>query len=599
MLAQARGEIVTKDELLEAVWPGTIVEENALQAQIVSLRKALGPEAERLKTIRGVGYRLNVDSGAATPPMPTAERQTLAPPRRQQASSRWSATRLAGLVVLALALAGAAWTASNLRTNLGDMVRVQALSASGGEQAQLLARSLDGEIVNVLNESGIETRSGRPNGGFPFLPQSDLRFEGSVLQDGSRLTVDLRLADVPRGTVLWSRRFEGDRASSETLATEVSAAAVRTIYTIQEMKLQKGIEVDTATIALYLRAAELVRSRQLGDEGTPLQIYERIVAREPRLAAGHAMLALTMLNEFRARPSEVQLERRGAIRREAARAIEIDPVGAGAAYDALYFLARLERPRDYAAAERWLLEGLRAAPDFAYLWMRECRFLTGTGRVSDALPYCQRALAKHPFSEPIGHSYATTLWASGDYSSARDTIARAAVTGPDHAVTRAVQFELAAFGGNKSEALRLLDEGTIPPAWARADGIAVLRRYLATAAATPAEREALAAELYRLGRSGDLEIDWAIMALTTLGDRDKAFDLLNAPELEGALTRGGGFLFLPVTRPLRADPRFFPLAARLGIAQYWVSTGKWPDMCGAEYEAASCKLQIRKALGSA
>ena len=65
VLAEAGGEIVTKDELLDAVWPGVTVEENALQVHIVALRKALGPDADRLQTIRGVGYQLDVDTKGA------------------------------------------------------------------------------------------------------------------------------------------------------------------------------------------------------------------------------------------------------------------------------------------------------------------------------------------------------------------------------------------------------------------------------------------------------------------------------------------------------------------------------------------------------
>ena len=59
-LAGAGGALVTKDELIDAVWPGRIVEESALHAHIVSLRKALGPEADRLKTVYGMGYRLDM-----------------------------------------------------------------------------------------------------------------------------------------------------------------------------------------------------------------------------------------------------------------------------------------------------------------------------------------------------------------------------------------------------------------------------------------------------------------------------------------------------------------------------------------------------------
>ena len=57
VLIDARGELVTKDELLSRVWPTTTVEENNLQFQISSLRKALGPDREFIKTVSGRGYR--------------------------------------------------------------------------------------------------------------------------------------------------------------------------------------------------------------------------------------------------------------------------------------------------------------------------------------------------------------------------------------------------------------------------------------------------------------------------------------------------------------------------------------------------------------
>ena len=40
-------------------------------------------------------------------------------------------------------------------------------------------------------------------------------------------------------------------------------------------------------------------------------------------------------------------------------------------------------------------------------------------------------------------------------------------------------------------------------------------------------------------------------------------------------------LFLDQTRPLRMDPGFAKLCARLGLARYWAATGRWPD-CVAE-----------------
>src|SRR5882724_7177837 len=58
VLIQSAGELVTKDELMARVWPGTIVEENKLQVHISAIRKALGTDRGAVKTSFGRGYRL-------------------------------------------------------------------------------------------------------------------------------------------------------------------------------------------------------------------------------------------------------------------------------------------------------------------------------------------------------------------------------------------------------------------------------------------------------------------------------------------------------------------------------------------------------------
>src|SRR5258708_10349870 len=57
-LIEARGAVVGKDALLARVWPGRIVEENSLQAQISALRAAFGAERELIRTVPGHGYQL-------------------------------------------------------------------------------------------------------------------------------------------------------------------------------------------------------------------------------------------------------------------------------------------------------------------------------------------------------------------------------------------------------------------------------------------------------------------------------------------------------------------------------------------------------------
>jgi predicted ATPase/DNA-binding winged helix-turn-helix (wHTH) protein len=73
LLAEAAGELVSKDELMVRVWPGAIVEEHTLQVHISAVRKALGPYRAMLKTESGRGYRLlgawaaRRESGSAAP----------------------------------------------------------------------------------------------------------------------------------------------------------------------------------------------------------------------------------------------------------------------------------------------------------------------------------------------------------------------------------------------------------------------------------------------------------------------------------------------------------------------------------------------------
>jgi len=68
LLITHRERVVGKEELLEAVWPGLVVEENNLQVQISTLRKILGTDT--ISTITGLGYQFTavVDGDSWSPP---------------------------------------------------------------------------------------------------------------------------------------------------------------------------------------------------------------------------------------------------------------------------------------------------------------------------------------------------------------------------------------------------------------------------------------------------------------------------------------------------------------------------------------------------
>jgi DNA-binding winged helix-turn-helix (wHTH) protein len=60
VIVLAAGRIVSKDELMDTVWPGVFVEENNIHVHLSAVRKALGDHRQLIDTIPGRGYRLKV-----------------------------------------------------------------------------------------------------------------------------------------------------------------------------------------------------------------------------------------------------------------------------------------------------------------------------------------------------------------------------------------------------------------------------------------------------------------------------------------------------------------------------------------------------------
>jgi predicted ATPase/DNA-binding winged helix-turn-helix (wHTH) protein len=77
VLVQSANELVTKQDLMDRVWPGAAVGENTIQVHISAIRKALGQDGAMLQTVSGRGYRLPgrwiaVDAAARVEPVALA-----------------------------------------------------------------------------------------------------------------------------------------------------------------------------------------------------------------------------------------------------------------------------------------------------------------------------------------------------------------------------------------------------------------------------------------------------------------------------------------------------------------------------------------------
>ena len=114
-LIDRRDRVVSKDQLLDIVWPNVTVEEGNLQVQIATLRKLLGAEA--IATVPGQGYRFVASNGVPQTfderPAPASEPphadggQILARAWRGWLSGDWRMWAVGAAALIALAVTGA------------------------------------------------------------------------------------------------------------------------------------------------------------------------------------------------------------------------------------------------------------------------------------------------------------------------------------------------------------------------------------------------------------------------------------------------------------------------------------------------------------
>src|SRR5215472_17567290 len=98
VLASAGGKVVSKDELMERVWAGVVVEEHNIQVHISALRRAFegdGDSESWIVTVPGRGYRLlrpreppAADDPAPGRSLPVAEQPSTSPSHERAGRDR-------------------------------------------------------------------------------------------------------------------------------------------------------------------------------------------------------------------------------------------------------------------------------------------------------------------------------------------------------------------------------------------------------------------------------------------------------------------------------------------------------------------------------
>lgn len=455
-LADRPGQVVSREALLSAVWPGVVVGDDSLTQVVIKLRKALGDVPEKpayIQTISKGGYRL-------VAPVVRSEEAAAAPIRLDSESSIVKRTRRipwlagAGTVALLVATAGIWWivdervasvpptqapTASiDAARTAQPTVAIRPFEALGDDpQAAVLAQGLTADLVTDLSKVfglsviAIAPISGQADGRTPTNVASIHYFvSGSVQRVDERLRLHVHLIDAETGKQLWSERFDRTVSGFFAIQEELGPKILQTLPAkVSEAELRRVAQRYTRNLEAYEyfqrgQSALLVRGRAEND--TARTMFRRAIALDAAFARAYAGLALTYAADYR---NQWTADGAAALARafEMARtAHQINP-DIRETYWALAFVHMERRQHDHAL--EYLETAVRLYPSFADGYALMGGVHTYVGRPAETVRLLRTAMRLNP---EAGYLYFLILGRAylflGDLEQARVNL--------DHALSR-------------------------------------------------------------------------------------------------------------------------------------------------------------------
>jgi DNA-binding winged helix-turn-helix (wHTH) protein/TolB-like protein len=587
-LARADGEVVSRDDLIASCWGGLAVGDDAINRCIGRLRRLAeieAPGAFMIETLPRIGYRLRRRPAMSTGEPATASRRWL---------TRW---RLGGIALVVALAAVAAWFGARILVGppRGHGVAVAAFGAPPGDAwARMFADGLADELAGSLTRSDLVSMPPGSSATLPGLERDALSrrlgaaytLSGLVQRSGALLTVTVSLDDPERHERLWSADFSRDASQAQDLQSEVAAQVASVLHCA--LKAAGGRDqgpLDLETVRLYLAACEAAGDN--ADEVRVRDLYREVVKRQPRFADGWARFALASALASAVGKGTEEAAAASQARTAAKKALEIDPK-AGLAYAALATLAT----DDLAQRQSLIDKGLAVAPDDALLNFQKSWVLREAGRVREAIGFNSRAVELDPLNWMYSSQLASTQIMYGLRERGQATLERDERVWPNMGAIKAERLGLEVDYGDPATALQLLSDPSARPPMSDAQ-LADYRDFvLARQSGDKARIAAYVAQVLgnRAGRR--LSVDRAIVRLISLGAVDAVFQVAAQATPDDEVEAEP--FFRSNAAAVRADPRFLPLMAKLGVLAFWRSTGRWADFCEAPDRPYDCRALAGK-----
>ena len=464
---------------------------------------------------------------------------------------------------------------------------------SDGVADEIISTLLKHSKIKVIGRtSAFQFRGDRKTAAAQALSASHL-LDGSVRCTSSALRVNAQLIDAATGMALWSERYEGARADAFTLEDEIAGKVAGSLRRSLANTDRATQFIDPAAHELYLRARQIWLMLSDIEEDQAAILLERSVALAPEFAEGWAALASVRAFLLPRDRDMIGAPEHNAALAAAQRALQLDAECA----QAMAALSLL-KPAFGEHAEKLHLvnEALKRTPNDSSLHVARAAWLYSVGRLRDAVAALDVASKLDPLGPAVEGFRASLLCALGDGESAIGIMKAAWARWPDSAFIWHVTWSTLCAARRLDEAEAMAAPGVPPRRGVNERDVAVLRNYVAVLRMDEGARQS-ACELLLAQiavAEGALPLSSVIFAAGN-GCADAAFDLLDAaldagrairPDNHDAfgMARAQSSLQIFVSNgcaPLWSHARFPALAARLGLAQYWIETKKWPD-CAAK-----------------
>lgn len=611
-LVENPGRLISKAELIRALWPDTAVTDDSLVQCLMEVRRALGDESQQIiKTVPRRGYifdrdvRDNASSAPVTtyteetglkliieeeetdghgviemPALPVSHGAGLLPAHRAINIERLTTAikeHKLGVVlgVLALVIAAAAAVYFTRPGEAIDSIAIMPfVNVSGDPNTEYLSDGLSDSIINSLspNLKVISLNSVLRYKGKQTDPQvvgRELNVRavllGRLTQRGDDVTINVELVDVRDNRHLWGQQYNRKLIDITNVQTEIAqdiSYRLRLRLSGEDTKrLTKRYTESGEAYQLYMMGRFYSRKRTKDGWEKSIGFFEQAIEKDPSYALAYVGLANTYGNlgftGLLAAKEARQKQEWACLK-----ALETDDTLAEA-HVAMAHLKVLDL--NWSAAEEERKRALALNPNSVDVHASGNSHLFAFGRFDEAMQHLKRAQELDPLSPNIYADIGLLFYFARQNDRAIEQLQKALELDPNFVPAHARLAWVYLTKGMHEEAIaeqkKAIAVEDPTGRWRRT----ALLGYVYAVAGKQDEAQKILSDLKELAKQRNVSPLNFAMIYIGLGDKDQAFAWLNKSYEE----RPDSLMFIkvsPLFESLRSDPRFDDLLRRMKLA---------------------------------